>query len=247
MFTHTLNPVLLHLGPLQIRWYGLMYVLAFIITFYYVRNAIRKGKLAMSEKQLDTFMGILVIAMIVGARVFEILFYEPAYYFANPIKMLYIWEGGLSFHGSLLFMILTAVWYLNKHKISFWKTADIFIIPIVLGNALGRIGNFINGELYGKITELPWGVVFQGVIGARHPTQLYEAAYNIVIFGILFSCRNKNWKEGTIFGLFLVLYSIARFGVEFLKDMPAYFGLSMGQWLCIPMFLAGVYIIRRNF
>lgn len=247
MFTHTINPVLLHLGPLQIRWYGLMYVFAFIITFYYVRNAIRQGKLKMSEKQLDDFMGLLVLAMIIGARIFEILFYEPAYYFSDPLKMLAIWEGGLSFHGALLSMILASIWYLNKHKISFWKTADIFIIPIVLGNAFGRIGNFINGELYGKITDVPWGVMFQGVTGARHPTQLYEVAYNVVIFGILFLCRNKNWKEGTIFGLFLVLYSIARFGVEFLKDMPLFFGLTTGQWLCIPMLLAGVYIIRRNF
>jgi len=247
MFTHTLNPILFHLGPLQIRWYGLMYVIAFIITFYYVRSAIRKGKLSMNEKQLDNFMGLLVVAMILGARIFEILFYEPAYYFSNPLKMLAIWEGGLSFHGALLSMVLLSIWYLNKHKISFWKTTDTFIVPIVLGNALGRIGNFINGELYGKVTELPWGVVFSGVSGARHPTQLYEAAYNIVIFGILFSLRNKNWKDGTLFGLFLVLYSIARFLVEFLKDMPITFGLTTGQWLCIPMLLAGVCIIRRNF
>lgn len=247
MFTHAIDPVLLNLGPLQIRWYGLMYVIAFIITFYYARNAIRKGKLAMTEKQLDTFMGILVIAMIVGARIFEILFYEPTYYFSNPWKMLAIWEGGLSFHGALVSILVVGWLYLRKYKINFWQTADIFVVPVTFGNALGRIGNFINAELYGKITDLPWGVIFPGVSGARHPTQLYEAAYNIIIFIILYSCRNKNWKQGTIFGLFLILYSLARFGVEFLKDMPLTLNLTTGQWLCIPMFLAGVYIIRRNF
>jgi phosphatidylglycerol:prolipoprotein diacylglycerol transferase len=121
-------------------------------------------------------------------------------------------------------------------------------VPIALGNAFGRIGNFINGELYGMPTSLPWGVVFPGTEGPRHPTQLYEAAYNVVIFGILYSMRNKKWKDGMLFGIFMILYAIFRFAVEFIKDLPQYGPLTMGQWLTLPVFLLGVWLVwtRRN-
>ncbi len=241
-----IDPTILHLGPLEIRWYGLMYVLGFFVTYYYVRSFIRQGKLNLTEKELDNLLGLMVICMIIGARLFEAIFYEPSYFLAQPWKILFIWEGGLSFHGAFLGIAAAVWWYGRKKGIPFLRLADIFCVPIALGNAFGRVGNFINGELYGVPTSLPWGVNFPGAEGARHPTQLYEALYNVVIFGILFSLRNKKWKDGVLFGLFMILYSIFRFSVEFIKDLPAYGPLTMGQWLTIPVFLFGIWLVWRT-
>ncbi len=246
MFVHNLNPTILHLGPLEIRWYGLMYVLSFLAVFYFAKQAIKKGKLKLTEQELDNFLGIAVIALVLGARLFYILFYNLPYFIQNPLKVFAIWEGGLSFHGGLAALILVGWWYTKKKKISFLQTADILTIPLALGNAFGRLGNFINGEIYGKVTELPWGVVFSGVEGARHPTQLYAVAYNLIIFGILYSQRNKNWKPGKILGLFLVLYAVFRFANEFFKDIEVYWFLTMGQWLTIPMLVIGVWLLSRK-
>lgn len=243
MFEHAINPTILSLGPLEIRWYGLMYVLAFLFIFYYCKRAIQKEKLALTEKQLDDLLGLMVVAMILGARLFYAVFYNPTYFLESPLKLFAVWEGGLSFHGGLLGIILACAWYFRRHKLKFFEIADVMIIPLSLASAFGRIGNFINAELYGTITNLPWAVVFPGVEGARHPTQLYEAAYNIIIFLILLSTRNKNWKQGTRLGLFLILYGIFRFSVEFIKDLQMYGPLTMGQWLTIPVFLAGIYLV----
>src|SRR3990172_11907128 len=246
MYTHAINPAILNLGPLEIRWYGLMYVLAFFATYYYVRSAIRQGKLNLTEKELDSLLGLMVVLMIAGARLFYAIFYNPTYFISAPWKILYIWEGGLSFHGGFL-GVATAAWiYSRKKGIPFLRFADVFCVPIALGNAFGRIGNFINGELYGVATNLPWGVVFPGAEGARHPTQIYEAAYNVLIFGILYSQRNKQWKDGQLFGLFLILYAIFRFSVEFIKDLPSYGILTMGQWLTIPLLLIGIWLYRKT-
>lgn len=246
MFTHTLSPTILQLGPLEIRWYGVMYVIAFFITYFYAKKAIEKGQLKLTVKELDDLLGLMVVSMIIGARLFYSIFYNPSYFLAEPWKFFYVWEGGLSFHGGLAGIVLATWWFARKKKISFFHIADVLCIPIALGNALGRIGNFINAELYGVATNLPWGVVFPGVEGARHPTQLYEAAYNIVIFGILYSLHNKKLKEGMIFGLFLILYSVFRFSVEFIKDLPSYGPLTMGQWLTIPLFLIGIWLCYRK-
>ncbi|MBI4146247.1 prolipoprotein diacylglyceryl transferase [Candidatus Woesearchaeota archaeon] len=246
MITHNINPTILHLGPLEIRWYGVMYLLAFLIVHYYCKRAIKQGKLKITEKELDDLLGQQVLAMIIGARIFYALFYNPTYFMQYPWKIIAVWEGGLSFHGGLIAMIITGVWFCRKKKLHFWQLVDVFIVPLSLGNALGRIGNFINGELYGIPTSLPWGILFPGTTEPRHPTQLYEAAYNVLIFGILYATRNKPWKPGTHFGLFLILYGIFRFATEFIKDLPVYGPLTMGQWLTLPVFLAGIWLVWRN-
>jgi phosphatidylglycerol:prolipoprotein diacylglycerol transferase len=247
MFTHAINPTILNLGPLEIRWYGLMYVLAFLVTYYYVRSVIRQGKLKLTEQELDSLLGWMVVCMILGARLFYAIFYNPTYFMDAPWKILFVWEGGLSFHGGLVGVAFAAWWYgTSKKGIPFLRLADVFCVPIALGNAFGRIGNFINGELYGVATNLPWGVVFPGAEGARHPTQLYEAFYNVVIFGVLYLLRDKEWKNGTLFGVYLMLYGIFRFAVEFIKDLPEYGPLTMGQWLTIPVFLIGILLVWRN-
>lgn len=247
MYTHAINPTILNLGPLEIRWYGLMYVLAFLVTYYYVRQFVRNGALKITEKELDNLLGIMVLAMIAGARLFYAIFYNPSHFIAKPWEILYIWQGGLSFHGGFLGIFLAGLWFSKKKKIPILKLADIFCVPIALGNAFGRIGNFINGELYGTPTTLPWGVLFPGTTEPRHPTQIYEAAYNILIFAVLFSLRNKKWKDGTLFATFMILYAVFRFSAEFIKDLPNYGPLTMGQWLTIPVFLIGAIILyRRN-
>ena len=246
MYVHNVNPIILNLGPLEIRWYGVMYLLAFLAVLFYCKRAIKQGKLKLTEKELEDLMGYEVLALIIGARLFYAIFYNPSYFLAEPWKILFIWEGGLSFHGGLVAMILTGIWFSRKKNLTFFHLVDVFIVPLALGNAFGRIGNFINGELYGVSTSLPWGVVFPGAEGARHPTQLYEVAYNVVIFVILYSLRNKEWKEGKIFGVFLILYGVFRFSVEFIKDLPAYGPLTMGQWLTIPVFVVGVWLVSRK-
>jgi len=246
MFVHNLSPTIIHLGPLEIRWYGLMYVLGFLAVHAYTKRAIKEGKLTLTEQELDDFLGQLVIAMIVGARVFYALFYNPSYFIQTPWKIFFVWEGGLSFHGGFIGMLLWGYHYSRKKNIPLLHLADIFCVPLALGNAFGRIGNFINAELYGIPTTLPWGVLFPGADLARHPTQLYEAAYNIVIFAVLYSLRNKKLKPGTLFGIYVLLYSICRFFVEFIKDLPMFGPLTMGQWLTIPLFILGIYLALRN-
>lgn len=243
-FIHTLNPVLLKLGFIEIRWYGLMYVLGFIVTYFYLKWAVKTEKINLTLEDIDTLLIIEVIGMILGARLFEVLLYNPQYYMLHPSKILAIYEGGLSFHGALL-GILLATWIFSKwKKISFLKLTDILIVPATLGIVFGRLGNFINGELPGRITSLPWGVKFPGYEGFRHPSTLYEMGYSLVIFFTLFSQRNKEYKEGILLAWFLIMYGIFRFFTEYVREPTVFVGpLTMGQALNIPMILLGVYIL----
>lgn len=244
VFEHALNPIIFNLGPLEIRWYGLMYVLAFLVTYYYVRGRIRSGQSEFTEKDLDDFTTLQVIALIVGARIFYAIFYEPSHFIQNPLRIFAIWQGGLSFHGGLTAMLVCGWWYCRKKKYSILKTADLFIVPLALGQSFGRIGNFINGELWGYPTSLPWGVKFQNVEEYRHPSQLYESAYNLVIFSTLYLLRNKKLPDGTLFSIFLIMYGIFRFIVEFVREPEIFVGpLTMGQTLTIPVFLAGICLL----
>lgn len=241
VFEHALNPALLSLGPLEIRWYGVMWALSFLIVYLYVRRSARERLIKLSDDDVDWLMIWLVAGIILGARIFEVFAYEWNYYAANPGEIIAIWHGGLSFHGGLIGGIIAAYWFSRRRKISFLKLADICIVPIALGQAFGRIGNFINGELFGRITDLPWGVKFPGAEGYRHPSQIYEALYDAVIFIVLFSLRRKKMPDGSILALFLVLYSIFRFITEYFREPTAYIGpLTMGQALNIPMFIVGV-------
>ena len=190
MWVHNLNPIFLNLGILQIRWYGLMYVLGFLFVYWYARRQIRAGSVCLTEQELDSWLSWAVAGMILGARLGEILIYRLEYYLANPLKMIAIWEGGLSYHGALVGIVLAILLWCWKYKKSFLEIADVFVVPISLANSFGRIGNFINGELPGRLTSVRWAVKFPFVEGWRHPSQLYEAFYNVIIFGIL--C----WQSG---------------------------------------------------
>ncbi|MEE9525849.1 MAG: prolipoprotein diacylglyceryl transferase [Candidatus Woesearchaeota archaeon] len=242
MFTHNLNPVLFSIGPLQIRWYGLVYIIGFLLV-YYVLNKKRK-ELNLEKKDVENFSLYIILAVVIGARLFEVLIWNPGYYFQNPLKIFAVWEGGMAFHGGLLGVMLVVYYYVKKHKIPFLKLADILTFPGLFALALGRVANFINGELVGIVTNVKWCFNFPGYEGCRHPVQLYGAAGRFLLLGYLAAIKNiKKWKDGFIFWNFVLFMGIGRFFTDFLREDPRVLGLSMGQYLsAIMAIVAGVVL-----
>lgn|SRR3989338_8584060 len=251
VFYHTINPVLVSLGGLEIRYYGLMYVLSFLLVYVTLKWAAQKKQIDWTTQDIDNFLLAAVVSMLVFARLFYVIFYGDNYYWQNLSQIIAVWKGGLSFHGGLFGVVLAGIWFSKKKKISPLLLGDILSLPLALSQALVRVGgNWVNGELYGKITDVSWGVNFHGETDLannpvfRHPSQLYEGAKNILIFIILFPLRNKEFPQGTIFALFLILYSVFRFIIEFYRQPELYIGfLTMGQFLNIFIFIAGVSIL----
>lgn len=254
VFYHTLDPVLFSLFGLEIRYYGLMYAFSFVIVYLMLKWSAKRKELDWTDKDIDSFMIAAVVLMIIFARLFYVIFYGFSYFINNPLEIFFIWHGGLSFHGGLLGIVLAGIWFSKKKKISPLLLGDMLALPFALAQALVRVGgNWINGELFGRITDVSWGVNFAGEVDAsgnsvfRHPSQLYEGAKNILIFIILFPLKDKEWKQGTIFALFLMLYAVFRFTIEFYRQPELYVGfLTMGQFLSLFVFLAGVGILIYN-
>ncbi|MFH1134010.1 MAG: prolipoprotein diacylglyceryl transferase [Nanoarchaeota archaeon] len=244
MFISHLNPVILDLGPLQVRWYGVFYAIGFLMGYYFIRwLAKRRGIKALDKDGAGDLIVYLIAGMIIGARFFHVFVFNASYYLVHPAEIIAVWQGGLSFHGGLLGAIIAALIFCKKRKIDFLELADITSIPLALGLALGRIGNLINGELYGTVTNVPWAVKFPAAEGFRHPSQIYESMKNLLIFGILFSLKDKKWRKGTLFCLFLFMYGMLRFALEFFRERDHIIaGISLGQWLCAGMILAAAVI-----
>ena len=247
------DPVAIHLGPLAIRWYGLMYLLAFAQFLLLGRWRIRTQPGAISSEQLDDLLFYGMLGVIVGGRLGQVLFYEPGHYLANPLEILAVWKGGMSFHGGFLGVLAAMALWSRKHRIA-WLTVTDFIAPLVpLGLAAGRIGNFINGELWGRIADpsLPWAMIFPqaGDVAPRHPSQLYHVALEgIALFIILWLFSRRPQPTGTVSGAFLIGYGTFRFVTEFFREPDAgIFGqsyiVSMGQWLSLPMVVAGIALL----
>lgn len=243
-----LDPVAFRLGPLSVHWYGLMYVLGFVqLMWLGRRQLVRRPDLGLPGSIIDDLVFWGVIGVVLGGRLGYVLFYKPAEYLADPLSMLQVWHGGMSFHGGFLGVLVAVWWVAHRHRLR-WLVLTDFIAPLVpLGLAFGRLGNFINAELWGRPTDLPWGVVFPLVDATpRHPSQLYEAALEgVVLFALLWWFSARQRAVGQVSALFLVGYGVARFVVEFAREPDAFLGLlglglSMGQWLCVPMILAGV-------
>lgn len=241
-----INPVAISLGPLQIHWYGLMYLFGFMAVWLLARKRVAVHGWQFSEFEDLLFYG--AIGVIVGGRLGYALFYDLPTYLQHPVNLLKIWQGGMSFHGGLL-GVLTAFWYFS-HKTgkSFFEISD-FVAPMVpVGLMFGRIGNFINGELWGKVSDVPWAMVFPtGGPVPRHPSQLYEAALEgVVLFVILWWFSAKPKPRAAVSGLFLIGYGVFRFLVEFVRVPDPQYGylafgwLTMGQVLCLPMIILGV-------
>jgi phosphatidylglycerol---prolipoprotein diacylglyceryl transferase len=242
-----INPIAFSIGPLAVRWYGLMYLLAFGSCWWLGRRRIDRGVAPVSRAQFDDMLFLGVLGVILGGRLGYVLFYKPAYYAAHPLEVFAVWQGGMSFHGGLLGVMLAMVLAARRHRIDWLRLMD-FVAPLVpLGLAAGRLGNFINGELWGRVTDLPWGMVFRSAGDApRHPSQLYQFALEgLALFVLLWWFSSKPRPRGQVSALFLIGYGVLRFIAEFGREPDAYLGylalgLTMGQWLCVPMILAGV-------
>lgn len=250
-FPH-IDPVFLRLGPLEFRWYGLMYICGFVAAYFIILAGVKRKGLPLIKDDVADLIFTVALGVILGGRLGYILFYNLSYYLAHPMKLLAVWEGGMSFHGGLAGAILAGLYFIRKHKLSFYKLADIGFLAGPVGLGLGRIGNFINGELYGRVTDVPWGMVFPGG-GAlpRHPSQLYEAFLEgLVMFIILNVISRKVPRDGVVFWSFIGLYGLFRFLVEFVREPDEQLGflfgtLSMGQLLSLPMFLLGAAMVVR--
>ncbi|PIE65508.1 MAG: prolipoprotein diacylglyceryl transferase [Desulfobacterales bacterium] len=250
-----IDPVLLSLGPLQIRWYGLMYVIGFCISYVLVQKQIKRHNLTSLAAQFDNLNFLLILSVIVGGRLGYVFFYNFSYFMHHPAEILATWHGGMSFHGACILLITNGFLFCKIKKIDFWTTADCYIVTVPVGLFLGRLGNFINGELYGRITELPVGIIFPaGGPLPRHPSQLYQAFLEgLVLFCILWALRKKPYQKnaslphGSMLCLFLICYGIFRFIVEFFREpdiQVGYIGsyFTLGQLLCAVMVITGVLL-----
>ncbi len=242
------DPVALQLGPVSIHWYGLMYVLAFLqFVLLGRRHLARRRDLALSPVLVDDLMFWGVVGVILGGRMGYVLFYKPLDFLADPLSIVAVWQGGMSFHGGFIGVLVAMAWLARRRGLRWLQVTD-FIAPLVpLGLALGRIGNFINGELWGRPADVPWAMVFPLIDAVpRHPSQLYQAGLEgVALFVLLWWFARRPRPVGQVSAVFLLGYGVARFAVEFFREPDAHLGLlglglSMGQWLCVPMLVAGV-------
>jgi len=254
-----INPIALQLGPLGIHWYGLTYLAAFGLFFFLAMLRLRHqpyasitGPGAWSRKDIEDILFLGVMGVVVGGRVGYCLFYKPDYYLAHPLEILAVWQGGMSFHGGLLGVLASQLWFARSRNRPWLQVMD-FIAPCVpTGLAAGRVGNFINGELWGRFSDpdLPWGMVFRhsGSLLPRHPSQVYQFLMEgVLLFVLLWLYARKPRKMGQVSGAFLVGYGVFRFIAEFFREPDDFLGIlslgmSMGQWLCLPMIAAGIWL-----
>jgi phosphatidylglycerol:prolipoprotein diacylglycerol transferase len=247
--TVNFNPILIELGPIRVSWYGLMYVLGFFASYLLVRYQMKKKDFGVSKLEVENLFFYLILGLIVGARLGYVLFYDLKMYLKDPLEIFAIWHGGMSFHGGLIGVLIVGILFSWKNKKSFWKIADLFIVTAPIGLGLGRIGNFINGELYGRVTRVPWGMIFKnGGSLPRHPSQLYESALEGgVLFLILWFLKDKKLPDGGLLAAFLSLYGLFRFFVELFREPDPQLGFilgpfTMGQTLSSFMIVGGIVL-----
>lgn len=247
-----IDPVALALGPLKVHWYGLMYLAAFV-AFWWLgnRRIVHQPfvRTPWTSRDVEDILFLGVMGVVMGGRLGYCLFYMPGYYASHPLEIFYIWQGGMSFHGGLLGVFLALVWFAHSRKRLLLQVAD-FVVPCVpTGLMFGRIGNFINGELWGRVAsdDVPWAMVFRGAgHAARHPSQLYQAVLEgLLLFVVLWIYARKPRRLGQVAAAFLAGYGVLRFIVEYFREPDAHlgvlgFGMTMGQWLCLPMVASGV-------
>jgi len=241
MWVHNLNPVLLDLGPVEIRWYGLVYILGFFLAIAWLRYVSKKGFISLSKDEIWDFVFYLMVGVLVGSRLFMI-FWNPEIYLLKPWNLLKIWEGGMSFHGGFV-GIVTAAWlYCKKKKLHFWKMADVMSVPTIFALALGRLANFINGELVGRVWDGKWCVIFPDYgTECRHPNMVYSFFQRLIVSGWLFLLTFwKEFKPGFIFWNFVFWEGLGRIIVDFYREDTLYLSFSLGQWFSAVMVIVAL-------
>lgn len=252
-----IDPILVQLGPLAVRWYGLMYLLGFLCGYWIIRRLAVLRQLPLDAEGISDLLFYAVIGVILGGRMGYVLFYNPGFYLEHPQQVVAIWEGGMSFHGGFLGVFLVILFFCRKRNLPLLLTADIVATAATLGLGFGRIGNFINAELWGRVTDLPWGMVFPtGGPLPRHPSQLYEALLEgLLLFVILWTLHRFKARPGVPASVFFLGYGVFRFGVEFVRQPDVHLGFlwggaTMGQLLSLPMVAVGVVgltlVLRRK-
>jgi len=248
-----IDPVLVELGPVVIRWYALAYITGLVLGWRYMIWLAGQPGSRILPIHADDFLVWATFAVILGGRIGYVLFYKPEYYLAHPGDIVKTWQGGMSFHGGFLGVLVAAIWFTRLRKISFWAFVDLAAMVAPIGLFFGRIANFINSELWGRITDVPWGMVFpNGGPYPRHPSQLYEAVLEglvlLLVLHMVWRRKSLRTKPGVISGSFIVGYGLARIVVEMFRQPDAYLGFlaggaTMGQWLSVPMVLGGAALI----
>jgi len=256
------DPVLVHLGPLAIRWYALAYVAGILLGWRYAVRLVRNAGLwalrgpPATVEQVDDLILWITLGVIVGGRLGHVVFYTPDLIWTDPLEIFKTWHGGMSFHGGALGVLIAILVFAWRNKLDLWRLGDVVAASAPIGLFFGRIANFINGELWGRPTTLPWGIIFPGAgPEPRHPSQLYEAALEgIVLFLVLrWATHSRKWlnRRGVVMGLFIAGYGLARTALENVREPDAYMphfplGLTMGMLLSIPMILVGCWIVWRG-
>jgi len=248
-----IDPVLIQIGPFAIRWYALAYIVGLLLGWRYCIWLAKQTPVLVTRTQLDDFLVWAILAIILGGRLGFVLFYQLDYYLANPAEILQVWHGGMSFHGGLTGVILALILFTRRQKIPFLALSDIVAAAAPIGLFLGRLANFVNGELWGRPSDVPWAMVFpNGGPLPRHPSQLYESALEgVVLFLVLFLLSRSQAvraRHGLLIGVFLSGYALSRIFVEFFREPDRQIGYliggtTMGQWLSLPMLAAGICFI----
>lgn len=250
-YVHNLNPVLLSLGPVQVRWYGLMYVVGFVIAGFLFKKLVEQGFFKIAVEKIDTLVTTLIVSMFLGARFAYVFIYNWDYYSDHLIELFAVWQGGLSFHGAVVGLCLGGLYFAHREKISWFEVMDSLALAGAQGLFFGRLGNFINGELYGRPTDSWIGIIFPegGGLMPRHPSQLYEAVFEgLILVIILWMMKKRVQIYGIISAAFVGGYGFFRFCIEFFREPDSQLGLyfgyfSMGQILCFLMILLSVVLL----
>ena len=245
----SIDPEIVHIGPLAIRWYGVMYLIGFVASYLLVKEQIKKRGLPLGSEFLESLYTYIILGLVIGARLGYVLFYDLSVYLNHPLEIFAVWHGGMSFHGGLIGSVVCGVWYCKRSHADAWRVADLVTATAPIGLGMGRLGNFINGELYGRVTDRPWGMIFPtGGLLPRHPSQIYELFLEgVVLFAILWIMKDRVRKSGVLVSLFIMLYGVIRFLVEFFREPDSQLGFvlgpfTMGQVLSTCMVMGGVVL-----
>lgn len=248
-----LDPVAFEIGPLAVRWYALAYIVGLLLAWMLARRLARRPESKANKTVLDDALFYATLGVVLGGRLGYVIFYKPGYFLENPAEIVQLWQGGMSFHGGLIGVLLAIAYTARKHKLHFFDLADIVGVVTPIGLCLGRLANFVNGELYGRVTDVSWGMVFpSGGPEPRHPSQLYQSFLEgplLLLFLLLLVWRGKLATTGWLSGFFLIGYAIARLIGELFREPDAHLGfilgpVTMGQLLSLPMLAAGLLILR---